>query len=156
MKKIVRVAMAAAVVVAFSGCAAPGARTAMLTYDSMPVGATIYENGKALGVAPVVRTYQYPDGVSSIATPEVTAVWVSGAKNTYWTNLPVFADLAATIQRPANVPGLEQDQAAAQPIMEARAREAERLKEENQRTMARDSPRCREQQKKGIVAGSDC
>jgi hypothetical protein len=156
MKQFVRVAMLAALATAFAGCASIGSRTAMLTYDTMPVGATLYEGGKPLGVAPVVRTYQYPEGVSTIATPEVTAVWASGAKNTYWTNLPVNADLVATIQRPANAPGLDKDQAAALPIMEERAREAQRLKEENQRTMARDSPRCREQQQKGIVAGSDC
>jgi len=156
MKQFIHVAMAAAVLAALAGCASVGSRTAMLTYDTMPVGATIYEGGKSLGVAPVVRTYQYPEGVSSIATPEITAVWASGAKNTYWTNLPVYADLVATIQRPANAPGLDKDQAAAVPIMEERAREAQRLKEDNQRTMARDSPRCREQQQKGIVAGSDC
>jgi hypothetical protein len=156
MKKIVRVALLAALAAAFTGCATTGTRTAMLTYDSMPVGATIYEGGKSLGVAPVIRTYHYPEGVSTLATPEVTAVWSSGAKNTYWTNLPLNADLVATIQRPANAPGLEKDQAAAQPIMEERAREAERLKDDNRRTMARDSPRCREQQQKGIVASSDC
>lgn len=156
MNTFVRAAMLAAFAATFAGCATVGSRTAMLTYDSMPVGATLYEGGKSLGVAPVVRTYQYPEGVSTLATPEVTAVWASGAKNTYWTNLPINADLVATIQRPANVPGLEKDQAAAAPIMEERAREAQRLKEDNQRTMARDSPRCREQQQKGIVAGSDC
>lgn len=156
MNHIARAAMLAAFAVVLTGCAATGTRTAMLTYDTMPVGATIYEGGKSLGVAPVVRTYEYPEGVSTLATPEVTAVWVSGAKNTYWTNLPIHADLAATIQRPANVPGLDKDQAAAQPIMEERAREAERLKEDNRRTMARDSPRCREQQQKGNVATADC
>ncbi len=156
MKKIVRLALFVTVAAAFTGCATTGPRTAMLTYDSKPAGATIYEGGKSLGVAPVSRTYEYAEGVNSIATPEVTAVWVSGAKNTYWTNLPVRADLVATIDRPTGVPGLEKDVAAAGPIMEAREREAQRLKEENQRTMARDSPRCREQQQKGTVASNDC
>lgn len=156
MKKIVRLALLAAVAAAFTGCATTGPRTAMLTYDSKPAGATIYEGGKALGVAPVSRTYEFADGVNSIATPEVTAVWTSGAKATYWTNLPVRADLNATIDRPDGVPGLDKDIAAAGPIMEERAREAERLKEDNRRTMARDSARCRDQMQKGTVATSDC
>ena len=154
MKKFVRVALLAAMTAALAGCATTGPRTAMLTYDSNPAGATIYENGKSLGIAPVSRTYDYAEGVNSIATPEVTAVWSSGAKNTYWTNLAVRADLSATIERP-NVPGLEKDLAAAKPLMEERAREAQRLKEENQRTMARDSPRCRDQMQKGLPA-TDC
>jgi hypothetical protein len=154
MEKIVRLALLASLAAVFTGCASSGPRTAMLTYDSNPAGATIYEGGKALGIAPVNRTYDFADGVSSIATPEVTAVWTSGAKNTYWTNLQVRSDLAATIERP-NVPGLEKDIAAARPLMEERAREAERLKEENRRTMARDSPRCRDQMQKGLPA-TDC
>jgi len=156
MKKIVRLALITAMAAAFTGCATTGPRTAMLTYDSKPAGATIYEGGKSLGVAPVSRTYEFADGVNTIATPEVTAVWTSGAKNTYWTNLPVRADLNATIDRPAGAPGLDKDLAAAGPIMEERAREAQRLKEDNQRTMARDSARCRDQMQKGSVAAADC
>lgn len=156
MKKTVRLVVLAALAAAFAGCATTGARTAMLTYDSSPAGATIYEGGKALGVAPVSRTYDFAEGVNTIATPEVTAVWSSGAKATYWTNLPVRTDLAATIERPTGVPGLDKDLAAAGPIMEERAREAERLKEDNRRTMARDSARCRDQMQKGTVATSDC
>lgn len=156
MTKTVRLVVLAALSAAFAGCATPGARTAMLTYDSNPAGATLYEDGKALGVAPVSRSYAFAEGVSTIATPQVTAVWTSGAKATYWTNLPVRSDLAATIERPSGAPGLDQDLAAAGPIMEERAREAERLKEDNRRTMARDSPRCREQMQKGTVATSDC
>jgi len=156
MKKIVRLALLAALAAAFSGCATTGPRTAMLTYESNPAGATIYEGGKALGVAPVARTYEFAEGVNTIATPEVTAVWASGAKETYWTNLPVRADLVATIERPKSAPGLDKDLAAAKPIMEERERDAERLKGENQRAINRDSARCRDQQQKGNLATADC
>jgi len=155
MKKIVRLALLAALSAAFAGCAS-GPRTGMMTYDSNPAGATIYEGGKSLGIAPVTRTYEFGETVNSIATPEVTAVWTSGAKATYWTNLPVHADLAATIERPASAPGLDKDQAAAKPLMEEREREAQRLKDENMRTTARMSARCRDQQQKGNVATADC
>lgn len=156
MKKISRLALLAALAAAFTGCASNIPRTAMLTYQSNPVGATIYEGGKPLGVAPVSRTYDFADNVSTIATPEVTAVWASGAKSTYWTNLAARADLVATIDRPASAPGLDKDLAAAKPLQEQMARDAERLKEDNRRTMARDSARCREQMQKGNVATSDC
>jgi hypothetical protein len=156
MKKIVRLALLLSLSAVFAGCATTGPRTAMLTYDSNPAGATIYEGGKSLGIAPVTRTYEFGESASSIATPEVTAVWTSGAKATYWTNLSVRADLAATIDRPLNAPGLDKDQAAAKPLLEQRARDAERLKEENMRETARNSSRCREQMQKGNVATSDC
>lgn len=155
MNTTIRLTLLAMLAASFVGCASTGPRTAMLTYESNPVGATLYEGGKSLGVAPVSRTYEFAEGVNSIATPEITAVWSSGAKASYWTNLQVRADLAATIDRPAGAAGLDKDLAAAGPIMEQRARDAERLKEENQRTMARDSPRCREQQQKGVAA-TDC
>ncbi len=155
MKKIVRLALLASLSAAIAGCAT-GPRTAMLTFDSNPAGATLYEGGKSLGIAPVTRTYEYGESVNSIATPEVTAVWTSGAKASYWTNLPVRADLAATIERPASAPGLDQDLAAAKPLLEAREREAQRLKDDNMRETARNSARCREQMQKGNVATSDC
>jgi len=155
MKKLVRLALLATVAAAFAGCAS-GPRTAMLTYETNPAGATIYEGGKSLGIAPVTRTYELAPNANSIATPEVTAVWSSGAKATYWTNLSVNADLAATIERPTSTPGLDKDIAAAKPLLEERAREAERQKEDNMRTTARMSARCRDQQAKGNVATSDC
>lgn len=156
MKKVVRLLLLASLSAAFAGCATTGPRTGALTYDSNPAGATIYEGGKALGIAPVTRTYEFGESQNTIATPEVTAVWTSGAKATYWTNLSVRTDLAATIERPLNAPGLDKDQAAAKPLLEQRAREAERLKDENMRETARNSARCREQMQKGNVATSDC
>ena len=155
MKKLVRLAMLASLVAAFAGCAS-GPRTAMLTYDSNPAGATIYEGGKSLGIAPVSRTYEFAPNVSCMATPEVTAVWTSGAQATYWTNISVNADLAATIERPSSTPGLDKDLAAAKPLLEEREREAQRLKDENMRTTARNSSRCREQMQKGNTATADC
>ena len=156
MKKIVRLALLVSLSAVFAGCATTGARTSMLTYETNPAGATIYEGGKSLGIAPVTRTYEYTESVSRIATPEVTAVWTSGAKATYWTNLDVHADLAATIERPVSTPGLDQDLAAAKPLLEQRARDAEKLKQDNLRTLARDSARCRDQMQKGNVASNDC
>lgn len=155
MKKIVRLALLASLSAAIAGCAT-GPRTAMLTLDSNPAGATLYEGDKSLGIAPVTRTYEFGETVNSIATPEVTAVWTSGAKASYWTNLPVRADLAATIERPASAPGLDKDLAAARPLLEEREREKQRLKDDNMRETARNSARCREQMQKGNVATSDC
>jgi hypothetical protein len=141
-----------------AGCGATmPTNQAMLTYETQPLGATIYEGGTALGVAPVTRTYQAKDAAAkTIQTPEVTAVWASGAKASFWTNLDVGADRVATIERPAGAPGLETDLAKAQPLMDAKSREEQRKKEETQRDLNRDSARCREQQKGNRSTVNDC
>ena len=102
--------LALAIALAAAGCtslAQPG--DAMLTYETAPAGATIFESGLSLGVAPVTRTYPHDGKSTSIRTPEVTAVWPSGAKASFWTLLPAGADRVATIERPSGAPGLQAD-----------------------------------------------
>jgi hypothetical protein len=55
----------------------PGAK---LTYQTSPAGATLYEGGQSLGIAPVTKPILPPANGAQIRTPEVTAVWPSGAK----------------------------------------------------------------------------
>jgi hypothetical protein len=141
---------------ALFGCATTPRSDAMLTYESSPEGATIFEGGQALGVAPVTRTYNGDGKSDSIRTPEVTAVWPSGAKSTFWTQIPVGADRLATIERPQGAPGLQADLDAARPLIEKKRREAQREKEGTMRDMARDSARCREQMSKNNHASNDC
>ena len=68
-------------------CAATAPRKAMLTYQSVPDGAQIYEGDKSLGMVPVTRTYDSDGTSGSITTPDVRAVWPSGAQTTYFTIL---------------------------------------------------------------------
>ena len=145
-----------ALLFALSGCAVAPNNTAALTYDSKPEGARIFEGQTDLGVAPVTRTYTVPDNTTSIETPVVTAVWPSGAKATYWTQLPLHADLAATINRPSDPTGLEKDLANAAPIKAANDREAQRIKEANEHDIAHYSARCAAELKAGSAITSDC
>ena len=140
MQLISRLAVVAAAAV-LAACAAP-APHAMLTYETSPAGATIYEGGQSLGVAPVTRTYPGSDKGGPITTPEVTAVWPSGAKATFWTNLQVGDDRVTTITRPAGAKGLDVDEANAKKYTDA----AERLKADAQRDIKRNSARCLAQQ----------
>lgn len=129
---------------------------ATILYETVPEGATIYEGGQSLGVAPVTKTYRADGKSESIRTPEVTAVWPSGAKESYYTFLRPGADSVATIERPKNAPGLQADLDNAKRFVAAKAAEAKRLKESNAREMSRSSERCRNQQAKGGAVIDDC
>ena len=148
--------LSALVILLISGCATGPNNTASLTFESRPEGAIIYEGQTELGIAPVMHTYTFPENTSTMETPVVTAVWPSGAKATYWTNLPIHADLAATINRPANAPGLDKDQANAQLVMDANSKEAQRVKEMNAHDLAHDSARCTSEMRSGSTMTSDC
>jgi hypothetical protein len=142
---------------ALLGCASgPISKDAVLTYETLPEGATIYEAGKSVGVAPVTRTYKNDGNVANIKTPEVTAVWPSGAKETYFTFVPAGADRVATIERPKSAPGLQADLDNAKKFVAAKDAEAKRLKESNARDMARASERCKKQQAGGAAVIDDC
>ena len=141
-------AMAAALT-ALAGCATgPVANTATLTYETSPEGATLFEGGKAIGVAPVTRTYN-GDGKGDIRTPEVTAVWPSGAKETYYTLVPPGSDRNATIERPPKAPGLQADLDHAKTFVAAKQADAQKRREEAAREMARGSARCKDQIARG-------
>ncbi|MBL8307503.1 MAG: hypothetical protein JNM33_12470 [Rubrivivax sp.] len=141
---------------ALAGCAqGPAPTTAMLTYVTSPEGATLYEGGKSLGVAPVTRTYSAEAGSNSIRTPEVTAIWPSGAKETFYTFVPVGADRVATIERPPKAPGLQADLDHAKKVAATREQDEARRKEDLARDQARASGRCKAQQAGGSLAVSD-
>jgi hypothetical protein len=126
---------------ALCGCAS-GPIQAKLTYVTVPDGAELFEGGKSLGVPPVTRTYQGVGESTQITTPDVTAVWPSGAKTTFFTILPAGSDRQATLQRPADAPGLQTDLDNAAKAAEAAAR----LKDQQMREEALASARCKAQQ----------
>ena len=153
MKKFTAQCAAFAAVTAIAvlaGCATPP-RGAKLTYETSPVGATLYEGGQSLGVAPVMRSYPGDAAGGSIRTPDVTAVWPSGAKTTFWTYLKVGDDNVTTLSRPANAPNLQADLDNAQKYVSAE----QRLKSQQARDQARASARCQAQTQGGVVAGID-
>jgi hypothetical protein len=150
MKTMMMTGAAIAVALILSGCATEP-RGAKLTYETSPPGATIWQGGESLGIAPVTRGYPAAPNGDQIRTPEVTAVWPSGAKATFWTFLKPGDDNVTTIARPANAPNLQAD------IDNARkyASEEERRKASIARDQARASARCQAQMQGGVVAGID-
>ena len=136
-------------------CAATAPKSAMLTYESVPDGAEIFEGGKSLGAVPVTRTYQSDGNSSTIQTPDVRAVWPSGAWTTFFTLLPVGSDRVATLQRPADASGLQQDLEHAKQVADARKRAAARNREFQQTDINRASARCKQEQARGSNGLSD-
>ncbi|HLQ12936.1 MAG TPA: hypothetical protein VK130_06775 [Steroidobacteraceae bacterium] len=147
--------LVSALVVSLTGCATTPPPTAMLTYQSVPDGAEIFEGGKSLGVVPVARTYNTDGKSNSIRTPDVRAVWPSGAETTFYTFLTAGADRVATLERPASAPGLQVDLDHAGTLAATRQREAERLKDLQKKDIARASDRCKQQQAGTSTAVSD-
>ncbi|MEO5688499.1 MAG: hypothetical protein ABIR54_14170 [Burkholderiaceae bacterium] len=141
---------AAAAIAVLAGCATPppGAK---LTYETSPAGATLWVGGKSLGVAPVMQRYDADASGGQIRTPDVTAVWPSGAKTTFWTFLKVGDDNVTTLTRPANAPNLQADLDNARSYQN----DADRQKAAIQRDNARNSARCQAQTQGGVVAGVD-
>jgi hypothetical protein len=133
---------------ALSGCAA-APTTALLTYQTVPDAAELFEAGQSLGLAPVTRTYHSDGKSSTIETPDVKAVWPSGAATSFYTVLPVGEDRVATLERPANAPGLQADLDHAKTVAAARQKDAERIKAEQLRDLARASARCKQEQSQG-------
>lgn len=139
--------LTALIAAALAGCASgPVAPSAKLTYETTPEGAALYEGGQAIGTAPITRTYAGDGKSDTIRTPLVTAVWPSGAKESYYTLVPPGSDRVATIARPANAPGLQADLDNAKKFMAAKEQEARRIKEAQARDVARSSARCKAQQ----------
>jgi hypothetical protein len=131
-------------------CAAgPAPRKAMLTYESVPDGAQIFEGDKALGTVPVTRTYESDGTSGTITTPDVRAVWPSGAQTSYFTQLPVGSDRVAKLERPVDAPGLQQDLEHAKQVADARKRDAERNRGFEQTDINRASARCKQEQAQG-------
>jgi len=148
-----------------AGCAsAPVADEAKLTYETSPDGAHLYEGSLDLGVAPVTRTYRLdpaaraaaaPGTVPRITTPDVTAVWPSGAKTGFFTILDVGADRVATLLRPSDAAGREADEAHGREVAALRKAEDKRLRDETMRDEARASARCKAQNAGQGAPGSD-
>lgn len=157
MKKMFPFALAVIFSALAAGCATTSKNQAMLTFETAPEGATIYEGGVALGVAPYTRIYTFVNPGDTLATPEVTAVWPSGAKATYWTNVQAGADLDATINRPANAPDLAKDLEHSKKFVEVKTRLAQSKQDALARDVKRNSARCKQQQSSGQPAAiNDC
>ena len=150
-----RIALAALAVAALvlAGCATEP-RGARLTYETSPGGAMLYEDGKAIGMAPQMRSYPPgADASGQIRTPAVTAVWPSGAKASFWTFLKSGDDNVTTITRPAKAPNLQVDLDNAQKF----ANDEERRKAALMHDQARSSARCQAQMQGGApTAIDDC
>jgi hypothetical protein len=143
--------LAAVAVVAVLASCATTPQGAKLTYETSPPGATIYEGGQSLGIAPVTKAYPSVSEGAQIRTAEVTALWPSGAKTTFWTFLKPGDDNVTTLSRPANAPNLQADLDNAQKYASAE----QRLKAQQARDQARSSARCQAQTQGGVVAGID-
>lgn len=159
-KRTSTVAAAAALAFGFTlaGCAsAPPQSRALLTYKTVPDGAELFEGGKSLGPPPVTRTYLADGKSNNIQTPDVTAVWPSGAKTSFYTYLTVGDDRVATLQRPQDAPGLQADLDRAQTLAATREREAERIKAQMHSDQQRASARCKDQQSgRSLAVADDC
>ncbi len=150
MQRLISSLALAAAAALLAGCAS-GPAGARLTYETSPAGATLYEGGQSIGVAPVMRSYPADAGGGQIRTPEVTAVWPSGAKTTFWTFLKVGDDHVTTLARPANAPNVAVDDENAKKYQSEEQRRQAQLK----RDVSRNSARCQAQQQGGVVAGID-
>jgi hypothetical protein len=115
------------------GCA----KQASVTYYSNPTGAEILENGRHLGYAPLELVYRWiPNDDNKCLTPKtITALWSSGASATNEKKWVVVCDsgsyAAAVIERPDDVPKVEDDLAFARRLQEDRMREQYRRSVEN-------------------------
>lgn len=136
-------------------CTSTPPTSAMLTYESVPDGARIFQGDKLLGAVPVTRTYSSDGKSSTITTPDVRAVWPSGAQTTYFTILQVGSDRVATLQRPADAPGLRQDLEHARQVAAVRKSDAERRRELRQTEIDQASARCKQEQAHGTQGLSD-
>jgi hypothetical protein len=134
---------------ALSACAGMTPTRATLTYESVPDGAQIFEGEALLGTVPVTRSYTSDGKSRTIETPDVRAVWPSGAQTTFFTVLEVGSDRQATLQRPPDAPGLQQDLAHAAQVVAERKRDAERRREFEQSDINRASARCHQEQAQG-------
>jgi len=142
LMKSASVIAAALTAALLSGCAAPPqADEAKLTYKSSPAGAKIYLGTTLLGTAPLMQTYP-AGGKPVFDTPLVTAVWASGAKATFWTQLKPGDDRETVIERPAGAPNLKVDMDEADRVTAESKTEADRLKEEALRDQKRNSAQC--------------
>ena len=138
-----------------AACAGTPPHKAMLTYESVPDGAQIYEGDKLLGPVPVTRTYESDGTAGSITTPDVRAVWPSGAATTYFTILPLGSDRVATLERPKDAPGVQQDLDHAKQVAQQRKQDTERRRREQQTDINRASARCKQEQAQGTQGLAD-
>jgi hypothetical protein len=108
-KKLTTIAGFMLLSIGLVGCSTIPPNYAEVEVFSEPPGAYIYENGVALGAAPIKIYYEGVAG-QTVNTKPLTAVWVSGATSSQefivWTN---GTSQYATIQRPMNAPNLQAD-----------------------------------------------
>ncbi len=111
-----RAMVAAGAALMLVGCATPNeaqpipANKARLTVVSDPPGARVSGEGKHYGDAPFVSTWTLEPGRTfPQTTPELTAVWVSGAYATAKIRIPKGGESFNYVFKRPDVPGIEQD-----------------------------------------------
>jgi hypothetical protein len=106
-------------VTVLANCGAPGlaSNQVLVTVQTEPLGAMLYSNGAALGMAPQTRVFTADEQAQAtgwIRTAGVTAVWPSGAKTETSIRLVLHqGPQVVTISRPPDAPGLDVDMAHA-------------------------------------------
>jgi hypothetical protein len=141
--KIASTVLTAALTTLLAACANVPLDEAKLTYESNPAGAKIYQGDQLLGTSPLMQTYK-TGGKPSVDTPLVTAVWASGAKTTFWTQLKAGDDQVATLTRPTNAPNLQVDLAEADRVIAENKKAYELIKDQQLRDQKRNSAGCQE------------
>lgn len=132
--KIIRIGFCF-LILAATACA--GMRSLSITYYSDPPGASLYEDGKYMGQAPLTLRYNLSDAALQNRVTKIkglTARWVSGAEaylNLTDVDLNSGLQQSFTFVRPANYPGREMDVDYAVEINRQRAvNQASRAREE--------------------------
>lgn len=114
-------------VIVLTHCSGPGLprNQVLLTVQTEPQGAMLYSNGAALGMAPQTWIYTadaQAQAAGWVRTPDVTAVWPSGAKAETSVTLVIRqGPQVVTISRPTDAPGLDVDIAHAVKLQHVKA-----------------------------------
>jgi len=128
-----------------AGCAA-GPRVARLQLESNPEGAKIYEDGKLLGEAPIVKHFTLEPNQSMLETSNYKAVWPSGATTESFYQLKASDDVIAVLERPKNAPNLQVDNDYGKKVHDLAAKQADISRGITQRELSLSSDRCRAEQ----------
>jgi hypothetical protein len=140
--------------IALVGCAS-GPHVARLQLESNPEGAKIYEDGKLLGEAPIVKHFTIEPNQSVVETATFKAVWPSGASAESFYQLRNADDVIAVLERPKNAPNLQADNDYAKKVHDLAAKQADISRGITQRELSLASERCRAEQNGSSKAMQD-
>lgn len=96
-----------------SGCSTLSNKEALVTFETQPPGALLYDGDRAVGVAPKTARIKFKDGSQVAREKAVTAVWPSGATATVSATARAGTKTTIVISRPIDAPGLDIDLANA-------------------------------------------